>query len=61
MGVWVTFIGNNKVECECTKGIDVIKIEYDLDEYNNYREAIADFILDAGIHNYKIQTHYAVV
>lgn len=56
--VWVSFTNDNKMQCEYTKNADVLKMEYDLSEYNNYRDALADFILDAGLSNYSIKTHY---
>lgn len=57
--VWVTFTDNNTMTCEYSDGADVLVLEYNLDEYNNYREALADFILDAGLSGeYGIQYHY---
>lgn len=59
--VWVTFTDNNTMTCEYSDsdGIDVLVLGYNLDEYNNYREALADFILDAGLSDeYWIQYHY---
>lgn len=56
--VWVTFAEGNRLECEYTKGIDIITVGYNLDEYNDYREALADFILDEGLQSYSIKTHY---
>ena len=57
--VWVTFTDNNTMTCEYSDGADVLVLEYNLDEYNDYREALADFILDADLSGeYGIQYHY---